>query len=592
MKNTILLAVFLFTASLLSGQSINVSLSTLDFEQVFPGYYSRVQTYQVSASNLNGTLNITAPPGYELSQSCHSAYDTMITLSPGGGNVNSTKIYVRFYPKNSGTFSGDIVHQSNGATDVQISVNETTGSSNMPQAYYSSATASGKNLKTQLFNIVDNHTVRSYGDLWNDYQTTDDKPNGKVWDMYTDNGGCKTNPVEFTFISDQCGNYSTEGDCYNREHSFPKSWFNDASPMYTDLYQVVPSDGYNNGMRANYPYGEVTSANYTTANGSRRGNSAISAYSGTVFEPADIYKGDFARIYFYMATRYENKIASWENYSSYGDAILDGSSFPCYEPWQLDMLVKWHLNDPVSQKEIKRNDEVYAIQGNRNPYVDHPEYVMKVWGNQLSVKPEPANYPQNFKAEKKALSDVKVTWADATGMVVPDGYLIKANTSGAFTDPADGTTVAEDLNIADGDALVRVSQGKEQYTFSGADTLKTYHFKIWSYTNNGFDIDYKTSPIAPADSIKFNVGIRNYSQKENFISGLVYTDNGLTFKSFSQTKLNIQVFSLSGQLIQQEKYPAGKRTINLKLSNFSHNMLLIKIANEKDQLKRKYYHLK
>ena len=250
----------------------------------------------------------------------------------------------------------------------------------IPNGYYDDAAGlSGAPLKSALFGIIDNHDVQSYGSIWIHFESTDPKPNGKVWDMYSDIPGGNP-PYEFNFGDDQCGNYSGEGDCYNREHSFPKSWFNDASPMYSDLFQIVPTDGYVNGQRSNWPYGEVNNPSWTSQNGSKVGNNSTSGYSGTVFEPRDEYKGDFARIYFYMATRYENLIAGWENNSSNSDAALDGTSYPCYEDWYLDLLLDWHQNDPVSQKELDRNNEIYDIQDNRNPYVDHPEYVNMVWG--------------------------------------------------------------------------------------------------------------------------------------------------------------------------------------------------------------------
>lgn len=162
--------------------------------------------------------------------------------------------------------------------------------------------------------------------------------------MYSDIPG-GTPPYEYTFVDDQCGNYSGEGSCYNREHSFPKSWFNDASPMVTDLFHIVPTDGYVNGQRSNYPFGQTNNPSWTSLNGSKKGSNSTTGYSGTIFEPIDEYKGDFARIYFYMATRYENIIPNWENNSSSADAALDGSSFQVYEDWLLDVLLSWHQED-------------------------------------------------------------------------------------------------------------------------------------------------------------------------------------------------------------------------------------------------------
>jgi len=229
-----------------------------------------------------------------------------------------------------------------------------------PAGYYNDASGlTGETLQVALYNIIKNHTVRSYDQLWTDFQTTDDKANGKVWDMYSDipDG---TPSYEFTFITQQCGNYSNEGDCYNREHSFPKSWFNDASPMYSDLFHLVPTDGTVNGRRGNYPYGEVGTASWTSMNGSKLGTCNYPGYTGTVFEPIDDYKGDFARNYFYMATRYRDLISGWSS------PMLDGSAYPAFTEWTEAMLMEWHTDDPVSQKEIDRNNTIYGLQNKVN----------------------------------------------------------------------------------------------------------------------------------------------------------------------------------------------------------------------------------
>lgn len=242
-------------------------------------------------------------------------------------------------------------------------------SKSIPSGYYNDADGkSGYTLKTALHNIIDNHTTVSYDGLWDAFEDTDRKDNGKVWDMYSD--------CTWSFGSGQCGNYKNECDCYNREHSFPKSWFDDAKPMYSDLFHLYPTDGKVNGMRSNYPFGEVGSATYTSKNGSKLGQSITPGYSGKVFEPVDEYKGDFARSYFYMATRYEDKIANWDNCP-----ICNGSSTQAFDDWVVDLLLKWHREDPVSQKEIDRNDAVYKHQKNRNPFIDYPVLVEKIWGD-------------------------------------------------------------------------------------------------------------------------------------------------------------------------------------------------------------------
>ena len=270
-----------------------------------------------------------------------------------------------------------------------------------PAGYYNSANGKrGAQLKTALHNTIKAHTQRSYGDLWTDFQTTDKTPDGKVWDMYSS--------CTFTFVTKQCGQYSGLCDCYNREHSFPKSWFDDKYPMYTDLFHLYPTDGWTNGKRSNFPFGEVGSVTWNGNNGSKLGSAKAGlGYTGTVFEPADEYKGDFARTYFYMVTCYENVVASW-----FGNAeakpTVNGTAYPAFTAWQQAMLLKWHRQDPVSAKEINRNNAVYGIQHNRNPYIDHPELAEYVWGDSTTrdwrpggtTNPEPQDtfYTVTFNA--------------------------------------------------------------------------------------------------------------------------------------------------------------------------------------------------
>jgi endonuclease I len=317
--------------------------------------------------------------------------------------------------------------------------------SQIPAGYYNSATGlTGAPLKTALYNIIKNHTVIGYDNLWNAYETTDDNASGHVWDMYSN--------CTFTFGTDQCGNYQVECDCYNREHSFPQSWFNSSSPMVSDLFHVYPTDGKVNGYRGNYPYGTVSSPSTTTGNGSKVGNCSYPGYTGTVFEPINEYKGDFARTYFYMATRYENLIASWHSNDVNAEAVLLPNSFPAYETWFLNMLGEWHVNDPVSQKEIDRNNDVYTnYQHNRNPYIDHPEYVYQVWGVGGSNLPTPTITGPNsvcrtstgniYTTESGQLNYI---WAVSSGGTITAGagnsITVTWNTAGAQTVSVNYTT--------------------------------------------------------------------------------------------------------------------------------------------------------
>ena len=100
-----------------------------------------------------------------------------------------------------------------------------------------------------------------------------------------------------------------------------------------------------------------------------------------MFEPIDEFKGDIARAYFYMATRYQDRLANWQGNSSEANAALNGTTTQVFESWLLQLLKQWHVQDPVSQKERDRNDAAYQYQGNRNPFVDYPQFVSAIWGN-------------------------------------------------------------------------------------------------------------------------------------------------------------------------------------------------------------------
>jgi endonuclease I len=266
----------------------------------------------------------------------------------------------------------------------------------IPAGYYNSAQGlAGAPLKTALHNIIKNHTVVSYASLWTHFQNTDKKTDGKVWDVYSDipNG---TPPYVYTFTTNQCGSYNSEADCYNREHTWPQSWFNSQSGPTSDLFHIYPTDGYVNNMRSNYPYGDVLNATWTSQNGSKLGSCADVGYSQTVFEPINEFKGDLARNYFYMSTRYEGEDATWSTSGGTNKSVI--------LPWQMDVLLQWNQLDPVSTKEIDRNNAVYQIQHNRNPFIDNPQWADSIWTitltginsefaleSTISVYPNPAN---------------------------------------------------------------------------------------------------------------------------------------------------------------------------------------------------------
>lgn len=234
------------------------------------------------------------------------------------------------------------------------------------------------NLKAALHQLIKVHESLGYDNLNTYYPYTDADANGKVWDMYSNEG------YAFNQFS---GTYSKEGDGWNKEHTVPQSWFDEQNPMKCDLFQVYPTDGYVNNRRGNLPYGEVSGTpKYTSNNGSKMGSCATDGYTGDVFEPIDEYKGDIARIYFYMATCYGDKVNGWRSGGVFGadDLYTDVTGYPGMKEWALKMFLRWSAADPVSQKEIDRNNAVYNVQKNRNPFIDTPGLERFIWSDYLT----------------------------------------------------------------------------------------------------------------------------------------------------------------------------------------------------------------
>ena len=274
--------------------------------------------------------------------------------------------------------------------------------------YYKDAVGkSDAALKTQLYSIISTGSVdKGYDYLYTIYQTSDNTSTGNVWDMYS--------TCTWSHGVKKCGNYSVVCDCYNREHSIPQSWFNEASPMRNDAFHVYPTDGKVNGQRSNYPFGECSGGNTLSGGKGRLGSSTFAGYSGTVFEPADEYKGDFARTYFYFATRYQNIM------TSIGGDSFDNTTYPSLSSWSIALFLKWHRQDPVSQKERTRCNAIEVYQKNRNPFIDYPELAEHIWGTkkgipwsltsgidelkiEFSISPNPVQDVLNIKSDEANL---------------------------------------------------------------------------------------------------------------------------------------------------------------------------------------------
>ena len=323
-----------------------------------------------------------------------------------------------------------------------------TATAAVPSGYYNGAVGkSDRELMLALHQKIHGHYEVYYSNLWEKFQTTD--CNGTtIIDRYSN--------TQYTYKTDQCGSggYDGVGDCYNREHSVPNSWWGGnsttADTMYSDLFHMYPVDGYVNGQRGNHPFGDCDRG--TVVGTGKLGTCTHSGYTGTVFEVADEYKGDFARSYFYMVVRYMDRVGSWTN--SEGSAVFTNSSYKHLTAWAISQLLEWHRNDPVSTLESSRNEAVYGIQHNRNPFIDHPELAEYLWGNMTGT-----------------------AWAGS------------ATTDPVLSSPSNGSTINVGINTGDG-----VSK---QVTVKGVNLTKSVTVSV---TGTGFTVTPTTLTAAAVNA--------------------------------------------------------------------------------------------
>ena len=467
---------------------------TIDFTA--QGYANEAAVTSVSGSNCtvtfsNGSNKSNAPKYYTngtairlysgntMTIASETRTIASITITFGsGGDSNEITTDVEAYDNGVWTGSAQSVTFTIGGTSGNRRIRKVTlkySDSHDPAfAYYKNADGkTGAELKTAMCGIVYNRTEKSYDDLWMAFQTTDVRSDGKIWDMYS-------NITNYTPVTSG-SSYSKEGDCYNREHSFPQSWFGNNTPMYTDLHHIYPTDGFVNGKRANYPFGETNGNEYKSANDfSKLGNCTYPGYTGVVFEPADEYKGDFARTYFYMVTCYEEKLADW--YAANADGVratIDGSKYPALTTWQLQMLMEWAKNDPVSEKETNRNNTVYAIQNNRNPFIDYPGLEEYVWGSMTTTAFSYDNYVQPKHDVTMAFAPTTATatigedFTEPTLTTTPAGLTVTYSSSSPSVATVDAETGEVTIKAEGTTTITATFAGNDSYNSGSASYTLT-----------------------------------------------------------------------------------------------------------------------
>jgi endonuclease I len=497
LKRIIFLLLGLVSAfqSLEAGTIVLSKTSLGNFGSCPVNYASAPARYKIWASGLNTGVTVTAPLHFEVSLSVNQNFGKAIYIPNNGTVLDTTEIFVRFAPMQTGALNGLLSNSSSGSATVNLNLLGTgAGGLNIPTNYYSGITQTGSALLTALYNKIAGHTSISYAALWTAFPNSDAFYDGKVWDIYSTAISGPSAAYTFTYSTNQCGSYSLEGDCYNREHSFPQSWFASASPMVSDMYHIYPTDGKVNGMRSNYPYGEVGTTTYVSQIGGKLGYCISPGNVNIVFEPVDEYKGDLARAQLYMAARYNNLIAGWQ-LNGNADEILAGNAYPVFDAWELGVFVKWHNQDPPSVKEINRNNAVFNVQANRNPFVDSPQFVNRIWG--LNKPAEPTIASSQFSLDSFTTSVARIRWKTGNGnrriVVMKMGSAVNQFPLDSFSYNA-SSVFGAGANLGGGNYVVYNGMGSGVIV-SGLNTSQPYYVTIIEYNGVNNTTNYLTTNV-------------------------------------------------------------------------------------------------
>ena len=329
--------------------------------------------------------------------------------------------------------------------------------------YYQAHGKTGAELKTALHNIIKEASMLKYGSgegaTWEGFFYTDQNPDGSVFDMYSN---------ETRYFNGFNGI-----DGIHIEQSLPNSWWGGIkNNAYKDLYHLYPADATMNMSKSNNPLGEVSGTPIRDNGLSKMGKNGFgNTYTGNCFEPADIYKGDFARSYFYIATAYEDYASLWNS------PMMQNNTWPVWQSWALQLLMEWNKNDLKSTREEERAEAVYKIQGNRNPFIDYPDLVDYIWGDKTST-----HYPFPDETEPFLISPRNNKTLDFVILLQGDNKIIDLDIQ--------GKNLTETLNLywKTGGENSGLSLSQESVTANEAINGKTIHICYMPQTS-GTGID-------------------------------------------------------------------------------------------------------
>jgi len=410
------------------------------------------------------------------------------------------------------------------------------------------------------------------GFTWEGFFSTDRRADSTVIDMYS-------NTVrKFSGFSAVSGMHI--------EHSFPKSWWG-AYPngAYKDLFHLYPADASANESKNNLPLGEVTGTpgfdNGVTKTGK---NGFETAYTDNCFEPADEYKGDFARSYFYIASVYENLAPLMQSPMTYTN-----NTYPFFKPWAIDLLLKWNKQDPVSTKELTRIEAVYNLQGNRNPFIDYPNLAEYIWGKDtLNVFPFPTETEPFLVAPRRGntidfgvilQNDTRSQNLHIQGVNISSDMTVKIkNNTSSFSVSASVISASMALNGTDVSVKFTPSASgsvRDTLLIEGGGLLESLHIPLKALASADF-ITLEPSDITPVGgtlqwisdplATQYRLNVYQGAQSAGDLIISTYVEGSSWNKAVELYNGTAKTLDLSHYWLQKQSNGAGPFMSTLRLS--------------------------
>ena len=547
MYKSFLIASLIFTINI--SAQVSVSADSILFSQIFTGSTDSFSVYIKNLSDRQSDIKINNI------KNVYSISDTLLSIPSSDSSI----VWIKYQP-NQNVIDKDLIFITSDDSTIG-NIISISGSGKFGDSYDATTfNLYDTQLKTALTQLVSGHT--SLG-----YNYARDKMFMEFDNQRVNGQGAAQNTIECVYTGRLAVGYTDRTDAFNRfsintEHTWPQSNFNEQEPMKSDLYHLYPTDVTANAIRANYPFGKVVSNITWQVGGSKLGNNSSGQI---VFEPRDIHKGDVSRSMFYFITRYPI------NYGGFFTQV------------QENVFREWNNFDTVGVIESNRNNAIALLQLKRNPYIDHPEFIDRIYSFATS------NVRPTF-AELNLLP-LKIEF-DSTLVSTSSSSQIYIANSGSAQLSIDSITISDPGFASNNNytSIESYSFRKIQVEFN-PDSIKNYSATLTVYSDGGIKKILLTG-IGKDNTVNVddeNVTPFKFSLEQNYPNPF-NPSTLISFKLPEQTNVELKIYDVLGNEVAtlvNENKPAGSYEVEWNASNLPSGVYIYQlVAGTNTQIKK------